>query len=88
VRRDAVESACARTSGEGGFDDFYRHNRGPVLKLVYVLTGRWELAEEITQEAFVRLLGRWDTGDVRRPGTWVRTVAANLARSRLRRIAL
>lgn len=69
------------------FDDFYRQEYRGVLKLAYVMSGRWSIAEDVTQEAFMQLLARWDSGELRRPDAWVRTVAVNLARSRLRRVA-
>lgn len=71
----------------GTFDALYRDHRMAVLKLTYVLSGSWHVAEEVTQEAFLRLLDRWDGDEVDNPAGWVRTVAANLARSRHRRVS-
>ena len=68
------------------FTTFYRDHHRPVVRLAYVLSGRWSLAEEVTQEAFVRAMDRWGSGELRDPAAWVRTVAVNLARSRLRRV--
>ena len=68
-----------------GFEAFYTAEYRQVLKLTFVLCGRWAVAEEITQEAFLRALQRWD-GQLRNPEAWVRTVAANLARSKARRV--
>lgn len=67
------------------FDDFYQRHYPDVVKLAYVMSGRWSVAEEVAQEAFLRAFDRWD-GRLDRPEAWVRTVAANLARSRLRRV--
>ena len=68
------------------FERFYATEHARVLALVYALTGSWSAAEELTQEAFTRAFTRWSTvGGFARPGAWVRTVAANLARSRGRR---
>jgi RNA polymerase sigma-70 factor, ECF subfamily len=66
------------------FDALYRSAYRPVLKLAYVLCGSWTIAEEVTQEAFLRALPRLERLD--NPHGWVRCVAANLARSRLRRL--
>ena len=70
----------------GSFDRFYRAEWSSVLGLVYALTGSRWAAEDIAQEAFLRAHRDWDrVVAMERPGAWVRTVALNLARSRLRR---
>jgi RNA polymerase sigma-70 factor, ECF subfamily len=66
------------------FDALYRSDYRPVLQLAYVLSGSWATAEEVTQEAFLRVLPRLERLD--NPHGWVRQAAANLARSRLRRV--
>jgi RNA polymerase sigma-70 factor, ECF subfamily len=66
------------------FDALYRTEYRSVLQLAYVLSGSWTIAEEVTQEAFLRALSRLEGLD--NPRGWVRQVAANLARSRLRRL--
>lgn len=68
------------------FADFYRAEWPRVLSLVYVLSGSAWGAEDIAQDAFLKAHRRWDeVGRYEHPGAWVRTVALNLARSRLRR---
>jgi RNA polymerase sigma factor (sigma-70 family) len=63
---------------------------GPRAKrLAYLLTGDWSAAEEITQEAFVRLIGRF--GHLRKPeatAVYLRRIVINLANSYLRRLRL
>lgn len=69
------------------FRVFYDSHYSPVLAIAYALSGSWPAAEEAAQEAFLRAFRDWER--VRafdRPDSWVRTVAANLARSRLRRL--
>jgi DNA-directed RNA polymerase specialized sigma24 family protein len=60
---------------------------GPRAKrLAYLLTGDWSAAEEITQEAFVRLIGRFQ--HLRKPeatAVYLRRIVINLANSYLRR---
>lgn len=52
-------------------------------------TGDRLLAEEIAQEALVRVCERWSrVRDMSAPGAWVHRVAMNLAKSRFRRRAL
>jgi RNA polymerase sigma-70 factor, ECF subfamily len=77
------EAAAARWSS---FDAFYRDEYRSVVGHTFALCGRWSLAEESVQEAFLRALARWENGELRHPEAWVRTVAVNLARSRMRRI--
>lgn len=44
------------------------------------------MAEEVTAEAFVRALERWErVSEMRSPGGWVHRVAMNLLRRRMRR---
>lgn len=71
------------------FDGFYEELYGSVLAVSYALSGSWTVAEEVTQEAFIRAYDRWTRiADLDRPDSWVRTVAANLARSRMRRLGI
>lgn len=70
-----------------GFVGFYGQHHERVLRLVYALCGDWQVAEDATQEAFIRAMRRWDTiGGYDRPDAWVRRVAINLVRSRFRRV--
>ena len=63
---------------------------GPDAKrLAYLLTGDTELAQDLVQEAFVRILGRF--GNLRGPdhfGPYLRRTVVNLARRHWRRGAL
>lgn len=70
-----------------GFDAFFVEHRDEVVRLAYVLCGDVQIAEEVAQEAFLRAYARWDERTLINPPGWVRTVAANLARSRWRRAA-
>lgn len=69
-----------------GFERFYSAEYGRVLAMLYAMTGDWWVAEELAQDAFARAFRRWDeVSGYTRPDSWVRTVAANLLRSRARR---
>lgn len=71
------------------FAAFYRSHVADVTRLVYTLVGSWSAAEDLAAEAFVRACRDWDrVGSFERPGSWVRTVAVNLATSRARRLAV
>lgn len=67
-----------------GFDELYRSAYVPVLRLAYALSGSWTIAEEVAQETFLRAFGRLER--LSNAEGWVRHVAANLARSRMRRL--
>lgn len=55
--------------------------------LAYALTGRWDVAEDLTQEAFLRAHRDWKrVGAMEAPGGWLRRVVTNLALSRWRRM--
>jgi RNA polymerase sigma-70 factor (ECF subfamily) len=87
VERTSMSQEHQDPDGEApdSFSAFYARNYGHVLRLVYVMSGRWDMAEEITQEAFLRAFDRWE-GQLVHPSAWVRTTAVNLTRSRFRRL--
>jgi RNA polymerase sigma factor (sigma-70 family) len=66
-------------------DELYAQERRPLWGLCYRMTGSAADADEIVQEAFARALEK-PPKDASRPlGPWLRTVALNLSRDRLRR---
>ena len=72
-----------------GFEAVYEAERRAMLRLAFALTGRLGEAEDLTQEAFLRLHQRWDrVSRYDRPGAWLRRVLVNLATSRARRLAV
>jgi RNA polymerase sigma factor (sigma-70 family) len=65
---------------DASFERLYRAEFAHVLRTVFLICHDMPEAEELTQEAFLRLFRRWDS--VRhfdRPGAWVRKVAVRLA---------
>ncbi len=75
---------------EGGvLGELYLRHAPQALRLAYLLTGDARLAEDIVQDAFVRLAGRML--HVRSPDgfqAYLRTTVANLVRSHRRRRAV
>ncbi len=65
------------------FDAFYATRWPPTVRLTHAIVGSRAVAEELAQEAFLRVHGRWAALD--NPDAFLRTVLLNLARSRLRR---
>ena len=75
-----------RATAEGGLDALYRAHAAEALRLGYLLTGDRTLAEDLVQDAFVRVLGRFH--DLRnRDAFWwyLRRTIVNLSTSHFRR---
>lgn len=71
------------------FEDWYVREYPRVLAAVTVHARDGDLAEEVTAEAFVRALERWErVSGMRSAGGWVHRVAMNLLRRRKRRRGL
>jgi RNA polymerase sigma-70 factor (ECF subfamily) len=68
------------------FERFYTNEAKAVFTAVYLMTRDRQLAEDATQEAFVRALERWARLE-RQPWAagWVMSTALNVARRSLRR---
>lgn len=65
--------------------EFYSTNANSAKRLAYLLTGDNELAEDITQDAFVKVVGR--LGGLRKPeasAAYLRQTVVNLCRSHFR----
>jgi RNA polymerase sigma-70 factor (sigma-E family) len=76
----------ARTSEETEFDRLYRTTWDPMMRLGRLLTGSTAAAEEIVQEAFMRIYLRGSSLD--NPGAYLRIAVTNLSKSHLRRLRL
>jgi DNA-directed RNA polymerase specialized sigma24 family protein len=76
----------AVTHSSGSTDDFatfYRSEFPAVVRLAYVLTYSAEYAEDIAQEAFARVHGRYE--GLRNPASYLRVCVVNLTRESHRR---
>src|SRR5438309_10987 len=75
--------------GSVSFSEFYELQYRQSVRLAMAVTGRWDIAEELTQDAFVALHGRWArVSQYESPETWLRRVVLNRSRSALRRRAV
>ena len=75
-----------RAAAEGGMEALYRVHAAEALRLGYLLTGDRALAEDLVQDAFVKVLGRFH--DLRnRDAFWwyLRRTIVNLSTSHFRR---
>jgi RNA polymerase sigma-70 factor (sigma-E family) len=87
-RRDGSPTAEALASA-GRLEELYVRNAPGALRLAYFLTGDRDLAEDMVQEAFVRVAGRFR--HLRMPDSfdaYVRRTIVNLFTSQLRRTKL
>ena len=64
----------------GSYEDLFRDRFASVVRTVYLIVHDQRVAEEIGQDAFVKLLERWATvATYERPEAWVRKVAVRIA---------
>ncbi|HET7483408.1 MAG TPA: SigE family RNA polymerase sigma factor [Actinomycetota bacterium] len=72
-----------------GIGDLYLQHAATAVRLAYLLTGDRALAEDLVQDAFVRLAGRLvHLRDPEAFDTYLRTTVVNLSRSHFRRKAV
>jgi len=71
-----------------GFEEFFQAEHVRLGRALYLLTGSAAEADELTQEAMVRVYERWDrVGQMDSPQGYLYRTALNLHRSRLRWLA-
>ncbi|HEY8992014.1 MAG TPA: sigma-70 family RNA polymerase sigma factor [Luteolibacter sp.] len=78
--RDGGDVAAA---GEPSLREVFEAEETPLLHYAYGLTGVRETAEDLVQEAFLRLHRHWH--EVRQPRPWLYRCVRNLALNHLRR---
>jgi RNA polymerase sigma factor (sigma-70 family) len=61
------------------FDEVYRLERQPMLRVAYLIVGSTDTAEDVVHDAFIELYRRWD--DVDSPGAYLRRAVVNRALS-------
>jgi RNA polymerase sigma factor (sigma-70 family) len=59
------------------FEEVYLASRSPMLRVAYLVVGSHAVAEELVQEAFLRLHRNFDT--VENPGGYLRTIVVRLS---------
>ena len=90
VPQPGAESGIDWTALAGGsFEEFYAAQYGAVVRLAAALVGRWDVAEELVQDAFLALYPRWTRiSNYEAPDAWLRRVVLNRSVSALRRRAV
>lgn len=72
--------AMARTEAEAAFTAFFRAEFRRVVRTIYLIVNDRGSAEDIAQDAFVKLLDNWaKVSRYEQPDAWVRRVAIRLA---------
>ncbi|MBI2704442.1 MAG: sigma-70 family RNA polymerase sigma factor [Actinobacteria bacterium] len=82
-RPDLLIQEVAGPVVDVGFDGFYRQEYDRMVRAAYLMMGSQQSAEEIVQDAFVRVHLRWAKLDS--PAAFLRTCVINGCRDRLRR---
>lgn len=75
------------TPSRGKAADLYQRHAANAVQLAYLLTGSKHLAEDLAQDAFVRLFGRFQ--ELRKPEAfafYLRRTIVNLSRDHFRRL--
>jgi RNA polymerase sigma-70 factor (sigma-E family) len=67
------------------FVQLYEERYAPMVRLAVALTGSEPLAEDLVQDAFVRVHARW--GRIETPAAYLRAAVVNACRSAGRRVA-
>ena len=71
------------------FEDFYADEARTLFRRLWLVTGSRSEAEELMQDAFVRVWERWDrVGSMENPTGYLYRTAMNLFRKRYRRAVL
>jgi RNA polymerase sigma-70 factor (sigma-E family) len=84
-----VERAIVAPRGRASFEELYAAHTPDARRIAYLLTGDSAQAEDITQEAFIRVLGRF--ADLRNPQafrTYLMRTVVSLTKNHFRRRSL
>src|SRR5262245_47657723 len=71
-----------------GFEEFFGVEHARLFGALCFVTGDRHEAEEIMQDAFLRLWERWDDGRIADPSAYLFRTAMNVFRNRYRRSVL
>jgi RNA polymerase sigma-70 factor, ECF subfamily len=82
----ALEAPRAQAEGPGSFESFYESESGPLYRRLCLITRNQHDAEEVMQDAFLKLWERWDrVSGMENPVGYLYRTAFNLSTKRRRR---
>jgi RNA polymerase sigma factor (sigma-70 family) len=74
------DKASSANEPDDTFETLFRREFGPISRVSYLIVGDWEVAREVTQDAFVQVLRHWEkVRQMESPGGWARRVAIRKA---------
>jgi len=82
IRSLAIDAAAAypMTDEDAGYSRFFRDQFPRVVRTIYLIVHDQARAEDIAQDAFLRLLRDWSRiSSYERPDAWVRRIAIRMA---------
>src|SRR4249920_3778814 len=82
---EVVRLPTERVEARARFDTFFEEEHVRLFKALYFVTGNRQDAEELMQDAFLKLWERWDEARITDPTGYLFRVALNAFRSRHRR---
>jgi RNA polymerase sigma-70 factor, ECF subfamily len=87
MERPTASEEIHAISDSSTFELFFEAERRRLFQALYVMTGSAHEAEELAQDAFLRIWERWErVGAMDDPVGYLYRTAMNLARSRYRRV--
>jgi RNA polymerase sigma-70 factor, ECF subfamily len=81
VPEDRAEAfvSTSEVDDSASFDSFFRTAKTPLVSMAYLLSGDLQVAQDLTQEAFLRTWSRWSRiSTYDDPQAWTRRVLYNL----------
>lgn len=83
---DIKEGLCPGGLSREEFQEVYERNVAEIMRFAIRCTGRREIAEELTSEAFLKMYQHLDTIDPHRAAAWLTAAVKNLAIDYWRRL--
>ncbi len=83
MRQDVTQPCDDVAPSPPTLESLFRAQRLPMVRLAHLITGSNAVAEEVVQEAFIRLQNNWHRAD--NPTAYLRTIVTNLCKTQLRR---
>jgi len=86
---EATWKGVGAVAVERSFEDFFEHEQERLLRLLWMVTGSLQEAEDIVQDAFLRVWERWPkVSSMESPTGYLHHAAMNIFRNRYRRARL